>query len=165
MTELGNSLALLLFSFPLKLLSPTQSSPIGGTSGKAIVWGSIANSLFTNTGGKIVVGFFGSEGGRGRVDDSALAATPPAGTWIAEVWEKEEGVVCGSGNGGAKAFREPIVFLTAGIDLGGGADLTGGVGATGIGLAERSEAFLHGSKSSIGDETIVTLWTFGERAV
>ena len=74
-------------------------------------------------------------------------------------------MVWGSGNGGAKAFRDPIVFLTAGMDLVGGAELTGGVGATGMGLAERSEAFLHGSKSSIGDDTIVTLWTFGDRAV
>ena len=105
----------------------------------------------------MVVGFFGREGGRGRVDDSALAAIAPAGTGTPGVLGKEEGVVCGSGNGGAKAFREPIVFLTAGMDLVGGAEFTGGVEAMGIGLAERSEAFLQGSKSSIGDETIVTL--------
>jgi hypothetical protein len=37
LTEVGISLALLLFSFPLKLLSPIQSSPMGGTSGNAIV--------------------------------------------------------------------------------------------------------------------------------
>jgi len=105
----------------------------------------------------MVVGFLGREGGRGRVDASALAATAPAGTGTTGVLEQEGGVVCGSGNGGAKASREPIVFLTPGMDLVGGADLTGGVGAMGIGLAERSEAFLQGSKSSIGDETIVTL--------
>jgi len=102
----------------------------------------------------MVVGFFGNDGGRGRVIDSALA-----GIAGARFREKEEGVVCGSGKGGAKAFREPIVFLTAGMDLIGGAELTGGVGAIGIGLAvaEINEAFLQGSKSSMGDETIVTL--------
>jgi hypothetical protein len=50
-------------------------------------------------------------------------------------------VVWGSGNGGAKAFKEPIVFLAAGMDLVGGAELTGGFEAMGMGLADRSEAF------------------------
>lgn len=98
------------------------------------------------------VGFFGNDGGRGRVIDSALAGIAGVG-----FREMEEGVVWGSGNGGAKAFREPIVFLTAGLDLIGGAELAGGVAAIGIGLAETKEAFLQGSKSSMGDETIVTL--------
>ena len=102
----------------------------------------------------MVVGFFGNDGARGRVVDSALAGIVGVG-----VREKEAGTVCGSGNGGAKAFREPIVFLTAGIDLIGGTELTGEVGAMGIGLAEAeiNEAFLQGSKSSMGDKTIVTL--------
>jgi hypothetical protein len=68
------SLALLLFSFPLSEFSPTHASPIGGTSGKAIVCGNIADSRLTNTGGKIEVGLRGKEAGRGRVDDSARAA-------------------------------------------------------------------------------------------
>ena len=54
-------------------------------------------------------------------------------------------------------MSDTIVFLTAGLDLIGGAELTGGVAAIGIGLAETKEAFLQGSKSSMGDETIVTL--------
>jgi len=97
----------------------------------------------------MVVGFFGSEDGRGRVDDSALATTGAAG------------VVFGRGNGGAKAFKlpVPIVFRTAGA---GG--LAGGELEIGVGLAEagRREDFLHGKISSIGEETIVTFCTLGE---
>jgi hypothetical protein len=50
----------------------------------------------------------------------------------------------------------------------GGRSLTGGEGLIGVGLAvadESREAFLHGTRSSMGDETIVTLDTFGDRAV
>jgi len=108
----------------------------------------------------MVVGFFGREEGRGRVDDSALAMGTGTGTTDTAGIEID-GVVSGRGNGGANAFRlpVPIVFRAAGAEGLIGVELE-----IGVGLAEagRREDFLHGKISSMGEETIVTFCTLGE---